>query len=126
MLATPGHTPTSVSLYDESRSQLFAGDFIYPGYLYAYLPGASRSAYHATTRGLLSAIDPASQIFAAHMEDSTVAVKAPVLEVADLVALDHALADIEQGTSHATGFYPRVYPVRGPIKFATGWAWNNR
>jgi len=47
MLATPGHTPTSVSLYDESRRQLFAGDFIYPGTLYAFLPGASRSAYHA-------------------------------------------------------------------------------
>lgn len=126
VLATPGHTPTSVSLYDETRRELFAGDFIYPGYLYAFLPGASRSAYLATTQKLMSTIDPATQIFAAHMEDSTVAVKAPVLEVKDLRALERALAAIEQGSLPATGFYPRTYPVRSPVVFATGWAWNNR
>ena len=47
----PGHTPTSVGLYDSDRRLLFAGDFIYPGELYAFLPGASRAAYLATTRG---------------------------------------------------------------------------
>jgi hydroxyacylglutathione hydrolase len=125
VLATPGHTPTSVSLYDESRQQLFAGDFIYPGDLYAHLPGASRSAYLASTRRLLSAIDPQTRIFAAHMEDATIAVEAPVLEVADLRALENSLAAIEQGRMASTGFYPRVFPVRGPIKFATGWDWNN-
>ena len=34
----------------QERRELFAGDFIYPGGLYAFLPGASRSAYLATTR----------------------------------------------------------------------------
>lgn len=126
VLATPGHTPTSVSLYDASRRQLFVGDFIYPGDLYAFLPGASRSAYLASTRMLLASIDPATQIFAAHMEDSTVAVNAPVLEIADLRALQGFLTAMQQGHLTSSGFYPRVFPVRGPIKFATGWAWNNR
>jgi glyoxylase-like metal-dependent hydrolase (beta-lactamase superfamily II) len=126
VLPTPGHTPTSVALYDETRHQLFAGDFIYPGDLYAFLPGASRGDYHATTKRLLSTIDPATQIFAAHMEDPAVAVTAPVLQVADLRALDRALTAIEQGSVTSVGFYPRVFPVRGPVKFATGWAWNNR
>lgn len=126
VLATPGHTPTSVSLYDEGRRQLFAGDFIYPGELYAFLPGASRSAYLETTKRLLSALDPATRIFAAHMEDIPAPVRAPALEVADLRALESALTSIESGRLPSSGFYPRAFPVRGPVKFATGWAWNNR
>jgi glyoxylase-like metal-dependent hydrolase (beta-lactamase superfamily II) len=126
VLATPGHTPTSVSLYDETRHQLFAGDFVYPGELYVFLPGASRSAYHATTTRLLATIDPATQIFAAHMEDSADPIRAPVLEVADLRALESTLTAIENGTLPSRGFYPRIFPVRGPMTFATGWAWNNR
>jgi len=126
LLATPGHTPTSVSLYDESRHQLFAGDLIYPGCLYAFLPGASRSAYLATTKRLLAIIDPGTHIYAAHMEDPPAPVRAPVLQIADLRALERALTSIEQGDLPARGFYPRLYPVRGAITFATGWAWNNR
>jgi len=126
VIATPGHTPTSVSLYDAGRHQLFAGDFVYPGELYVFLPGASRSAYHTTTIRLLSIIDPATRVFAAHMEDSDAGIKAPVLEVADLRALESTLTAIEKGTLPSSGFYPRVFPVRGPITLATGWAWNNR
>jgi hydroxyacylglutathione hydrolase len=126
VLATPGHTPTSVSLYDAGRRQLFAGDFIYPGELYAFLPGASRSAYLATTKRLLSAIDSATRIFAAHMADPPAPVRAPELQVADLRALESSLTLIEQGGLASTGFYPRIFPVRGAVTFATGWDWNNR
>jgi hydroxyacylglutathione hydrolase len=125
VLATPGHTPTSVSLYDEQRQQLFAGDFVYPGELYAFLPGASRSAYLATTRRLLSVIDPQTRIFTAHMEDAPAPVRAPVLSVADLKALEATLVAIEQGRADSTGLLPRIFPVRGPVKFATGLPWNN-
>jgi hydroxyacylglutathione hydrolase len=126
VLATPGHTPTSISLYDRSRRELFAGDFLYPGSLYAFLPGASRSAYHRSTQRLLALLDPTARIFAAHMQDADLAVTAPVLTTADLQALDAQLASIEKGRASASGFYPRVYPVRGPLKFATGWPWNNQ
>jgi glyoxylase-like metal-dependent hydrolase (beta-lactamase superfamily II) len=126
VLATPGHTPTSVSLYDEGRHQLFAGDFIYPGNLYAFLPGASRSAYLSTTKRLLSIVDPDTQIFAAHMADPPAPVRAPVLQVADLRALERALTSISDGDLPSRGFYPRIFPVRDRIRFATGWVWNNR
>jgi len=126
VLQTPGHTPTSVSLYDAKRRQLFAGDFIYPGLLYAFLPGASRSAYLATTRRLLATVDPATQVFAAHMQETPAPIKAPVLQMVDLLALHDALTAMERGSSTSRGFYPRIFPVRGPIEFATGWAWNNR
>lgn len=126
VLSTPGHTPTSVSLYDESRRQLFAGDFVYPGELYAFLPGASRSAYLATTRRLLAIIDPSTRIYTAHMQDPPAPVRAPVLGVADLRALETSLVEIEQGKLDSSGFYPRIFPVRGPMTFATGLPWNNR
>ena len=67
VLSTPGRTPTSAALYDAERRQLFAGDFIYPGMLYAFLPGASRSAYLATTQRLLATLDPATRLYTAHM-----------------------------------------------------------
>jgi hydroxyacylglutathione hydrolase len=126
VLSTPGHTPTSVALYDEQRRQLFLGDFMYPGSLYAFLPGASRSAYLATTRQLLAMIDPGTRIYTAHMADAPAPVRAPVLEVADLQALEATLVGIEQGKLNSTGFYPRVFPVRGAVTFATGFPWNNR
>ena len=126
VLATPGHTPTSVSLYDETRRQLFAGDFIYPGELYAFLPGASRSDYLETTTRLLASIDPTTQILAAHMEGSPAPLRAPVLEVEDLRALESTLKSIEHGHATSSGLYPRIFPVRGAIIFATGWPWNNR
>ena len=126
LLSTPGHTPTSVALHDADRRQLFAGDFIYPSTLYAFLPGSSRSAYLATTRRLLATLNPATHIYAAHMTDDPKIIAAPVLGMADLRALEATLAAIAVGDAKASGFYPRVYPVRGAITFATGFAWNNR
>jgi hydroxyacylglutathione hydrolase len=126
VLHTPGHTPTSVSLYDAERHWLFAGDLIYPGRLYAFLPGASRRAYLETTRQLLALLDPGARIYTAHVADDPVIIAAPVLEVADLRALEATLLAIDCGTAVSVGFYPRIFPVRGPITFATGFAWNNR
>jgi glyoxylase-like metal-dependent hydrolase (beta-lactamase superfamily II) len=126
ILSTPGHTPTSTAVYDADRHQLFAGDFIYPGLLYAFLPGASRSAYLTTTHQLLAILDPQTRIYCAHMADAPDVIAAPILGVADLRALEATLVAIARGNINSTGFYPRVFPVRGPIKFSTGFAWNNR
>lgn len=126
LLSTPGHTPSSVALYEPDRRALFGGDFIYPSELYAFLPGASRSAYLATTRQLLALLDPATRIYCAHPADAPARIAAPVLAVADLRALEATLIAIGRGTARSTGFYPRIFPVRGNISFATGFAWNNR
>jgi glyoxylase-like metal-dependent hydrolase (beta-lactamase superfamily II) len=126
VLATPGHTPDSASLYDAERRLLFVGDLIYPGKLYAFLPGASRRAYLDTTGRLLAMIDPDTRLYTAHRADDPDRIAAPVLEVADLRALEATLLAIDGGKAVSTGFYPRIFPVRGPITFATGFAWNNR
>jgi hydroxyacylglutathione hydrolase len=134
VLATPGHTPTSVSLYDEQRRQVFVGDFVYPGTLYAFYPGASRSTYLATTRQLLALLDPEARIYTAHMADPPAPVRAPVLEMADLRNLEQTLRAIEQHAIRPMPSadpvpvlsFPRVFPVRGPMTFASGYVWNNR
>ena len=126
MIFTPGHTPTSVSLYDSERHLLLAGDFIYPGPLYAFLPGASRGDYLASSQHLLGLIDPATRILTAHMAEDPRGARAPVLGIGDLRALTVALRGIESGTQQASGFYPRLYRVNDAISFATGLPWNNR
>lgn len=126
VLHTPGHTHTSLSLYDSERHLLFCGDFIYPGALYAFLPGASRREYLSTTEQLLRDLDPSTLILAAHPDDSAAIIQAPRLTVNDLQALRVTLRMIESGTSSGVGIYPRVFPVTATMRFATGFSWNNR
>jgi hydroxyacylglutathione hydrolase len=126
VISSPGHTSTSAALYDSVRRQFFAGDFIYPGTLYAFLPDASRSAYLATTRKLLALLDPGTHVYAAHMADNPVTISAPELEVADLRALEETLVRLDAGQLRPAGYFPRIYAVRGAITFGTGYAWNNR
>lgn len=126
VLHTPGHTPTSLSLYDKDRRLLFCGDFIYPGALYAFLPGASRREYQVTVERLLLTIDPSTEILAAHPDDNARVMGAPRLRVADLRALRATLHSIEAGKAVGAGFYPRTFPVNSTMRFATGFSWNNR
>ena len=123
---TPGHTPTSLSLYDAERRELFCGDFIYPGLLYAFLPGASRSAYLETATRLLATVDPATQLLTAHLADDPAVIAAPRMGLADVRALRATLQAIASGRAVAAGVYPRVYPVRGVVRFGTGHPWNLR
>ena len=66
VLHTPGHSPDSISLFDREANILFAADFIYPGPLYAQVPGANLADYLATTEALLPQINGQTKIFCAH------------------------------------------------------------
>lgn len=127
LMSTPGHTPTSATLYDPAGKRLFVGDFVYPGHLYAFLPGASLSAYHQTTRRLLADIPADTTLWTAHCcRKEAAAAAAPWLSMKDLRDLDQALSAVEQGKAQATGFYPRIYPVNGEMTLAAGFPWTNR
>jgi glyoxylase-like metal-dependent hydrolase (beta-lactamase superfamily II) len=126
VLSTPGHTPSSVALLDATNRRLFIGDFIYPTTLYAFLPGASLSAYQATARTLLGSLPEDTVLWTAHCCRKNEGVAAPWLSIADLRALDAALTAVRAGQAKATGFYPRVFPVNGQMTLATGFPWNNR
>ena len=125
-LSTPGHTPSSVALYDAENRRLFIGDFIYPTTLYAFLPGASLSAYQSTARMLLGMLPADTVLWTAHCCRKNEGVSAPWLSMSDLRDLDAALTKVKAGTAKARGFYPRVYPVNGEMTLAAGFPWNNR
>lgn len=126
VLSVPGHTPTSVALYDATLHQLFAGDFIYPTSLYAFLPGSSLAAYQATTRRLLAILPADTKIWTAHCCRAGETVSAPWLTMQDLRDLDAALSAIRAGQSPSTGFFPRRHPVNDQMTILTGFPWNNR
>jgi hydroxyacylglutathione hydrolase len=126
VLSVPGHTPTSVALYDPASHQLFSGDFIYPTTLYAFLPGSSLSAYRATTKRLLAMLPADTRIWTAHCCRANEKISAPWLTMKDLKDLDSALTEIDAGRSHSTGFFPRRFPVNDQMTIFTGFPWNNR
>lgn len=126
VLSTPGHTPTSAALFDAQTKRLFIGDFIYPTTLYAFLPGASLSAYQATAKELLKDLPPDTILWTAHCCRKNEGVSAPWLSMKDLQDLDAVLTSVRAGKGHAKGFYPRVFPVNEEMTLATGFSWNNR
>jgi hydroxyacylglutathione hydrolase len=126
VLHVPGHTRSSVALYDAATHRLFAGDFIYPTTLYAFLPGASLAEYRATARELLAALPADTKIWTAHCCRAGERTAAPWLTMADLRDLDSALTAIESGDSHGSGFFPRRFPVNRQMTLATGFPWNDR
>ena len=126
VLSVPGHTPTSVALFDPASHQLFSGDYIYPTTLYAFLPGSSLSAYRATTQRLLAILPADTKIWTAHCCRNNEKISAPWLTMTDLKDLDTALAGINSGDSHSIGFFPRRFPVNDQMTIFTGFPWNNR
>ena len=126
VIHAPGHTPSSVALYDSAAHQLFAGDFIYPTTLYAFLPGASLAEYRTTTRALLARLPADARIWTAHCCRADERMSAPWLTMEDLRDLDAALTRIQSGTLPSSGFFPRRFPVNHQMTLATGFSWNNR
>ena len=84
VLHTPGHSPDSVSLWEESRQRLYAADLIYPGPLYAQVPGASLTAYAETLTRLLSLLPETVDILCAHGDAEQSAYDMPKLGYGDL------------------------------------------
>jgi glyoxylase-like metal-dependent hydrolase (beta-lactamase superfamily II) len=126
VISTPGHTPTSAALFDAANHRLFIGDFIYPTTLYAFLPGASLSAYRQTARRLINTLPADTVLWAAHCCRAGEGVSAPWLTMSDVADLERALGGVASGRLRSTGFYPRIYPVNAQMTLATGFAWNNR
>ena len=125
VLNTPGHTPSSTSIYDPAAKRLFTGDYIYPTTLYAFSVGTSMSAYHATAQRLLATIPADTTLWTAHCCRKDGGILAPWLAIKDLREMDNQLVKVKAGEVPHTGFYPRVYPVNDQMTLATGFPWNN-
>lgn len=100
VLSVPGHTPESLALYDAASGQLFTGDYLYPGDLFAFAPGSDLVAYRDTAQRLLAltADRPDVAIYGAHVQDASAS---PRQGRPDLAALEPALQDLVADRAHA-------------------------
>jgi len=119
VIFTPGHTKDSMMLYDQDRKLLFTGDFIYPGQLFAMLPGSSLQDYLASTRYLLGVAPSETKLLTAHRDQSSVKFGAPVLSHADLIDLQKSLERIINKKAKGEGFYIKTYRINDRIELMT-------
>lgn len=126
VLWTPGHTATSVSLYDPTAKLLFTGDLIYPTSLYAFLPDSSLSAYAKTSADLLATLPTATIIYGGHCCRNDGPPQAPWLTMSDLRDVQHTVKSIEDGTAQGRGFIVRRFPVNSRMTIITLYPFGNR
>ena len=108
IIFTPGHTDDSISLVDESAELLFAGDFIYPGSLYAFMPNSNMGDYLQGADSILDTGLSAMRIFGAHRAGPPGAPEQSISDVRDLQA---TLQMIKSGDADGEGLYPVTYYV---------------
>jgi glyoxylase-like metal-dependent hydrolase (beta-lactamase superfamily II) len=123
VLHTPGHTPESISLLDPASAQLFSGDFLYPGPLYAFLPKSSLGEYLLAADAVLAAAPGSARIFGAHRAAPP---GAPELALADVRDLAATLREIRSGEREGQGLYPVAYRVNERIDLLAEPRWLQR
>lgn len=107
LLHTPGHSTDSVSLWDAEANLLLAADYIYPGSLYAQIPGADLKAYHDTAERLLPMLREDTAIYCAHGDpDDHNTRRAPRLSRRDVSDLASSLTRLR-----ASNDRPTIWPV---------------
>jgi glyoxylase-like metal-dependent hydrolase (beta-lactamase superfamily II) len=75
ILATPGHTPDAICLFDRANGLLFTGDTYYPGTVWIYRPETDLAAYGRSVRRLAALEPEVKLVLGAH----NVPVAAPAL-----------------------------------------------
>ena len=111
-ISVPGHTPESLALYDAERGQLFSGDFLYPGDLYAFGPGSDLAAYRDSARRVLALTrgQDALAIYGAHVPSSDTL---PRQGREDLVRAQQALGALLAGQA---GPWRLVWVLHVPVR----------
>lgn len=66
VLATPGHTPDAISLFDRAHGLLFTGDTYYPATIWLYRPETDLRAYDASIRRLAALAPQVKIVLGAH------------------------------------------------------------
>ncbi len=120
VLHTPGHTPESLVLFDPDRDRFYTGDTLYPGELFAFLPGSSLGDY---TRSVLLLLEHGSEVARYYGAHRVADRGLPVLERADLVALRDTLGAIRRGEREGEDVFPRRFLVNERLTLLTDVAW---
>jgi glyoxylase-like metal-dependent hydrolase (beta-lactamase superfamily II) len=94
VIATPGHTPDSISLLDEKNGLLFTGDTFYPGPIFLYRPETDLDAYVASVKKLAALAPKLQLLLPAH--------NVPVAEPGYLAQVVAAMEQVRSGKLKAT------------------------
>ncbi len=66
IIATPGHTPDAISLFDRNNGLLFTGDTYYPARIWLFRPETDLNAYDASIKRLSSLAPQVKIVLGAH------------------------------------------------------------
>lgn len=120
LLATPGHTPDSISIWEKEQGRLFMGDYAGDGQVYAFMPNTSLRSYLETTERLIGLLPSDTLLYAAHGAADFPG--APVTDIAALVDLRNGVAALRDGTSPGVGFWPRAHRINDNTVILTDWS----
>jgi hydroxyacylglutathione hydrolase len=127
LINVPGHTPESVVLFDRRANRIYAGDFIYPSDIYAFLPGANLQDYAASARRIDAMVNEQTEIYGAHGCDRPPRVDVPTLARSDVQSLAIALTRAATSAGPVgTGWFPRVLPVNERMTLLATYPWMSR
>ena len=89
IIATPGHTPDAIALFDRSDGLLFTGDTYYPGPIWLFRAETDLDAYVASVKKLAALEPQVKLVLGAH--------NVPVAEPKILAKLVTAIQDVRAG-----------------------------
>jgi glyoxylase-like metal-dependent hydrolase (beta-lactamase superfamily II) len=92
IIATPGHTPDSICLFDRANGLLFSGDTYYPGPIWLYRPETDLAAYGKSVRRLATLQLQVRLVLGAH--------NVPVAPPSVLSELVSAFEKVQAGQVH--------------------------
>src|ERR1700690_594478 len=107
VIATPGHTPDSISLLDRANGLLFTGDTYYPATIWLYRPETDFAAYDASIHKLAALAPQIKTVLGAH--------NIPVAPPSVLPRLITAFEAVRAGKAAATPGEPGqvIYTIDG-------------
>lgn len=120
VLHTPGHTEDSISLLDVASGDLFTGDFLYAGPLFAFLPNSGMGDYLQGAETVLREPSAGTRVLGAHRSEPP---GLPVLARQDVEDLRSALLAIRDGDLRGEGLYPVSYRVNDRVDLLAEPGW---
>lgn len=94
VIATPGHTPDAIALFDAQNGLLFTGDSYYPGAIWLYRPETDLDAYERSVATMVALAPRITLLLTSH--------NVPVADPTVLPTLQAAIRAVREGRVSAT------------------------
>lgn len=102
IVATPGHTPDAIALFDPVGGLLFTGDTYYPGTIWLYRPETDLAAYNRSVRRLAALAPQVKEVLGSHNVPVASPAVLPQLVVAFEAVMAHKVQPLPAGDKKVT------------------------